>query len=187
MLYALQGVSSITQQQGQTSYGGTYLLLTGMGYPYYRTLRQPYQISERIQVPLVTGGRAVFNGCRSWLHYQSKSKSLYQWLLQRPYMEESGSRWVEFVVDNRVVVDIINNTHSKEPHLMHLIKLLVFLACHYDFGFKAAHITVKENILADGLSKIMSLTLCRKSLKPPSNIPLLLTLLSLNLPWTSTP
>ena len=85
-------------------------------------------------------------------------------------MEESGSRWVEFVVDNRVVVDIINNTHSKEPHLMHLIKLLVFLACHYDFGFKVAHITVKENILADGLSKIMSLTLCRKSLKPPSNL-----------------
>ena len=107
------------------------------------------------------------------------------------YGREWRGRWVEFVVDNRAVVDIINNTHSKESHLMHLIRLLVFLACHYDFWFKAAHIPGKENILADALSRnnvSYFMSQVPQASIQPTQIPLpLLTLLSLDLPWTSTP
>ena len=61
---------------------------------------------------------------------------------------------VAFSVDNQAVVEIINKSHSKESHLMHLIRLLTFYACHYGFEFKAGQIPGKENILAYTLSQI---------------------------------
>ena len=52
-----------------------------------------------------------------------------------------GKSWrdqlVVFSVDNQAVVDIINKTHSKESHLMHLVRLLVFFAYHYNFWGRA--------------------------------------------------
>ena len=66
-----------------------------------------------------------------------------------------GGYWkgklVAFSVDNQAVVEIIKKSHSKEH--MHLIRLLTFYACHYGFQFRAEHITGKENILADTLSR----------------------------------
>ena len=44
---------------------------------------------------------------------------------------------VGFRVDNRAVVDIVNCLYSHEPHLMHLLRLLVFFAATYDFWFEA--------------------------------------------------
>ena len=68
-----------------------------------------------------------------------------------------GHKWrgfmVEFKVDNMAMVHVLNNTYSKDQHLMHLIRTLVFLACHFEFWFSASHIEGKANIIADTLSR----------------------------------
>ena len=49
-----------------------------------------------------------------------------------------GNQWagkvVQFVVDNKAVVDVLNSTFCSDTHLMHLIRLLVFFAGKYNFG-----------------------------------------------------
>ena len=68
-----------------------------------------------------------------------------------------GHRWrgrlIQLSVDNMSVVHILNSTYSRDPHLMHLIRILVFLAAHFDFWFRAQHIEGKYNNLADALSR----------------------------------
>ena len=68
-----------------------------------------------------------------------------------------GKNWrdqlVVFSVDNQAVVDIINKTHSKESHLMHLVRLLVFFAYHYNFWFRAERIQGQLNTLADTVTE----------------------------------
>ena len=106
-----------------------------------------------------------------------------------------GKYWmgklVVFSVDNQAVVSIINSNHSREAHLMHLVRLLVFYACHYNFWFRAEHIPGKENTLADALSRnnipyflsqVPQVSHCPSKVPPP-----LLVLLSLEVAWTSTP
>ena len=68
-----------------------------------------------------------------------------------------GPQWrghlVQFSVDNMAVVHVLNSTYSKDDHIMHLIRILVFLAAHFDFWFMARHIEGKANRLADDLSR----------------------------------
>ena len=68
-----------------------------------------------------------------------------------------GPKWkgrlIQFSVDNLAVVHILNSTYSKDAHLMHLIRILVFLAAHFDFWFVAKHIEGRANSLADHLSR----------------------------------
>ena len=40
---------------------------------------------------------------------------------------------VDFEVDNLAVVQVIQTTYCKASHLMHLIRLLVFFAAHFNF------------------------------------------------------
>lgn len=63
-----------------------------------------------------------------------------------------GGKMVQFTVDSRAVVDIMNGLYSHEPHLMHLLCLLVFFAVTYDFWFEAIDIARCKNTLADALS-----------------------------------
>ena len=106
-----------------------------------------------------------------------------------------GKYWtgklVVFSVDNQAVVIIINSNHSREAHLMHLVRLLVFYACHYNFWFRAEHSPGKKNTLADALSRnnvsyflsqVPQVSHCPSKVPPP-----LLALLSLEVAWTSTP
>lgn len=48
-----------------------------------------------------------------------------------------GKHWerkiVEFVIDNQAVVEIVRSGYSREPHLMHLTRLLVLMACRGQF------------------------------------------------------
>ena len=60
---------------------------------------------------------------------------------------------MRFQVDNRAVVVILTSTYSKESHLMHLIRLLVFMAAKYNFWFVASHISGRNNPLSDALSR----------------------------------
>ena len=68
-----------------------------------------------------------------------------------------GPKWngrlLQFSVDNMAVVHILNSTYSKDAHLMHLIRILVFLAAHFDFWFVAKHVEGRANSLADNLSR----------------------------------
>ena len=57
------------------------------------------------------------------------------------------------MVDNMAVVHVLNATYCKYLHLMHLIRILVFLAAHFNFWFVAEHIVGKDNSLADSLSR----------------------------------
>ena len=99
---------------------------------------------------------------------------------------------MEFKVDNMTVVHVLNNTYSKDQHLMHLIRTLVFLASRFEFWFSASHIEGKANIIADALScnNLQLLFLQAKDLthfNPPRIPPQLLTMISdSNLAWIST-
>ena len=72
-----------------------------------------------------------------------------------------GRHWagkiVEFKSDNMSVVNIVEDTYSKEPHLMHLTHLLTFFACYRQFWFVASHILGVKNTLADAISRIYSI------------------------------
>ena len=103
-----------------------------------------------------------------------------------------GGKMVRFRVDNRAVVDIVNGLYSHEPHLMHLLRLLVFFAATYDFWFKATHIAGSQNTLADALSRDnLSLFLSQgpSQVDPhPLVVPeSLMALLALEASWTSAP
>ena len=105
-----------------------------------------------------------------------------------------GHQWsgkvVQFVVDNAAVVEVIKATYSKELHLMHLIRLLVFFAAKFNFWFTASHIPGKQNTLADALSRSnFSLFFTQAPQTVPQASPLspaLVDLLSQNITWTST-
>ena len=99
---------------------------------------------------------------------------------------------MEFKVDNMTVVHVFNNTYSKDQHLMHLIRTVVFLPSHFEFWFSASHIEGKANIIADALSRnnLQLLFLQAQDLthfNPPRIPPQLLTMISdSNLAWIST-
>ena len=105
-----------------------------------------------------------------------------------------GHQWsgkvVEFIVDNEAVVEVINATYSKDLHLMHLIRLLVFLAARHNFWFMASHIPGKQNVVADSLSR-NNMQLFRlqapQAASQGSNLSSsLVDLLAQNITWTST-
>ena len=106
-----------------------------------------------------------------------------------------GKEWkgkvVLFMIDNLSVVEIIRSTYSKEPHLMHLIRLLVFFASLHDFWFCADHIPGQENVLADAISRNRAnffLSQVPQAQRSPISIPpALIALLSMNVTWISTP
>ena len=105
-----------------------------------------------------------------------------------------GYQWsgkvVQFVVDNLAVVEVIKSTYSKEPHMIHLICLLVFFAARFNFWFTASHIPGKQNILVDALSRNnVSLFLLQAPRGVPQGAylsPSLVDLLTLNITLTST-
>lgn len=68
------------------------------------------------------------------------------------YGREWVGRLVQFWVDN-AAVDIIHSTYSRESHLMHLVRLLVFFAAARGFWFISGHIPGKENKFADAISR----------------------------------
>ena len=107
-----------------------------------------------------------------------------------------GRQWrghlIQFSVDNMAVVHILNSTYSKDGHIMHLTRILVFLAAHFDFWFIAKHIEGKANHLADDLSRDklshFFSQVPQAEHHPPSHIPApLLDLLDIrHHVWTST-
>ena len=60
-----------------------------------------------------------------------------------------GNQWqgqlIQFTVDNMAVVHVLNSTYSKDPHLMHLIRIC-------NFWFIAKHTEGQANSIGDDLS-----------------------------------
>ena len=104
-----------------------------------------------------------------------------------------GQRWarkvVQFVVDNEAVVEVIKATYSKDLHLMHLVRLLIFFASKYNFWFTAIHIQGKLNVAADALSRnnlpLFFSQAHRADPRPTPVSPHLVALLSQDITWTS--
>ena len=97
---------------------------------------------------------------------------------------------VQFEVDNQAVVEVVCATCSRKPHLMHLTRLLVFLAAKHSFWFSAVHIPGRVNCLADALSRdnlpFFLSQVPGASPQPPS-IPVdLISLVSQDLNWTAS-
>ena len=105
-----------------------------------------------------------------------------------------GRQWrgkvVQFIVDNKAVVDILKDGYSREPHLMHMVRMLVFFACHFQFWWLAEHIAGADNILADAISRNnLDIFLSQASPSPavPVTVPApLVDALSQIITWTST-
>ena len=101
-----------------------------------------------------------------------------------------ASQVVQFQVDNQVVVDVVSSTYSRNSHLMHLIRLLVFFAAKYSFWFTAMHVPGKSNYLADALSRnnlpLFLSQVPEASPWSPSIPEDLVTLMSQDINWTST-
>jgi len=55
--------------------------------------------------------------------------------------------------DNEAVVVILNSRHSKDLHLMHMLRTLFFIEAQYQFKLIARHVLGKLNTLADYLSR----------------------------------
>ena len=69
-----------------------------------------------------------------------------------------GSEWKGKRVcchcDNLSVVEVLNNGYSRDAtFLMHLLRFLFFISEHYQFLVDAVHISGKENMQADALSR----------------------------------
>ena len=107
-----------------------------------------------------------------------------------------GKQWqghlVQFTVDNMAVVHVLTATYSKDPHLMHLIRILVFIAARFNFWFIAKHIEGRANTLADDLSRnnmvhfFTQVPQARCYSPPPIPDSLVELLGSQHLDWTST-
>ena len=97
---------------------------------------------------------------------------------------------VTFRVDNIAVVEVLNSTSCRDSHLMHLVRLLVFLASYHNFWFTASHIQGKQNTLADALSRnnmnFFYSQVPQASREQPRIPRELVTLLAQNLSWIST-
>ena len=102
-----------------------------------------------------------------------------------------GNQWsgklVLFKVDNMAVVEVLKAMYSRETHLMHLIRMLVFFAAHFNFWFSASHIAGSDNILLSRNNAQLFLSQVSTASHNPFRIPLpLLKLLECNLTWTAT-
>ena len=97
---------------------------------------------------------------------------------------------VQFAVDNKAVVEVINATFCSDSHMMHLIRLLVFFAAKHNFWFTAAHIPGKKNVVADALSRnnmsLFRLQAPQADCHPVQPSAALVSLITQNITWTST-
>ena len=49
------------------------------------------------------------------------------------FRRQQKGKVMQFVVDNKAVLDILKKAYRRESHLMHMIRMLVFFACHFLF------------------------------------------------------
>lgn len=103
-----------------------------------------------------------------------------------------GQSWrgkrVQFTVDNEAVVAILCKSYSRDTHLMHLVRVLVFFAAYFGFNFGAKHIAGVNNKWADAISRNnLSLFLLQASTGVEPVVPAqLVNLVTMRQAWVST-
>ena len=107
-----------------------------------------------------------------------------------------GHKWQGYNVvvncDNEAVVTVLGSWYSREPHLMHMLRVLFFTEAHFQFKMSAQHIPGICYTLADHLSRNQLHEFYKKypsANRHPSHIPfsLLQWLLDKQMDWTSEP
>ena len=63
------------------------------------------------------------------------------------------NKCIVFHTDNQALVHVINKQTAKDKHIMFLVRQLVKLCLHYNILFRAEHLSTKENVLSDLLSR----------------------------------
>ena len=66
-----------------------------------------------------------------------------------------GHKWagktVKALCDNMAIVHVLHSRQSKDHEIMHLLRCLSLVECHFDFILVSKHLPGKLNILADAL------------------------------------
>ena len=72
-----------------------------------------------------------------------------------------GSLWrgkhIQVKSDNMSTVAAVNNTTSRSPALLHIIKQLFWLSVEFDFRLTAVHLPGKFNLFSDKLSRLFTM------------------------------
>ncbi|XP_073238095.1 uncharacterized protein [Porites lutea] len=106
------------------------------------------------------GYGAVFQGHRfssAWLPTQVSQSIQYKEIFPivvAAYLwgPQWASKQVNFLSDNRSVVDILRSGTSRAPTMMSLVRYLSLLAARHSFSFTASPVTGKFNPIVDSLS-----------------------------------
>lgn len=104
-------------------------------------------------------------------------------ILELQTVLESARRWGKFWTgfhilvrsDNYTTVAAINNTTTRSPDLLSIIKELFWLSVEYNFKLSAKHLAGNLNILSDGISRLHNFNnakLTHQLLSNNSNIPI---------------
>lgn len=117
---------------------------------------------------VITSDASGFWGCGAWSYsnwfqvaWDSNSES-FQIAIKEliPVLIAAliwGQQWRGCVItshcDNEAVVSILNSRYSRDPHLMHMLRILFFVEARFQFKLVAAHIPGMLNTLADYLSR----------------------------------
>ena len=103
------------------------------------------------------------------------------------FVHQWAGKVVQYVVDNKTVVDILQ---AMDLYMMHLVPLLVFLVGKHNFWFTTMHIPGKRNIVADALSRNNMLFFHSQDpeadIQPTQLSTALVSLVSQTITWTST-
>ena len=55
--------------------------------------------------------------------------------------------------DNEAAVVVLNSGYSRDPHIMHLLRALIFIKAWYQINMTVCHISSKVNMVADAISR----------------------------------
>ena len=90
----------------------------------------------------------------SWNKFSIQFLELYPiFLLASIFFEKFSNQEIVFHCDNRAIVDIINNSTSKDPSIMCLVRRLMLIFFKFNILFRAVHIRGVDNKLTDSLSR----------------------------------
>ena len=95
-----------------------------------------------------------------------------------------------FESDNTTVVAAIRSGSCREVHVMHLLRILHFIAAHYHFTFTSTHLPGSCNSVADAISRnslqLSTPSVLRLNPQPSSVHPMAIDLLGdVTIDWTS--
>ena len=76
---------------------------------------------------------------------------------------------IQFACYNAAVVAVLNMGSAKSSEVMHLVRVLISIACDYNFTFAAIHVLGAQNSAADALSRLQVSEFRR--LKPDASPP----------------